>query len=132
MQTAVWVLRLMTVNMTVSSGLSLRSAFIAGLALRHGKAPGGYTPKRSAGELHWDTGERGNSRVYTGNFRRKSPVGGRPGRRSRDERAPDKVIRSRQVLVLTKRQGAWKIGWGQNTRLADSVPDSDCFVELRK
>jgi uncharacterized protein (TIGR02246 family) len=49
-----------------------------------------------------------------------------------DERAPDKVIRSRKVLVLTKRQGAWKIGWGQNTRLADSVPDSHCFVALRK
>jgi len=49
-----------------------------------------------------------------------------------DERAPDKVIRSRKVLVLTKRRGAWKIGWGQNTRLADSVPDSDCFVALRK
>jgi hypothetical protein len=49
-----------------------------------------------------------------------------------DERAPDKVIRSRKVLVLTKRGGAWKISWGQNTRLADAVPDSDCFVALRK
>lgn len=49
-----------------------------------------------------------------------------------DERAPDKVIRSRKFLVLTKRSGAWKIGWGQNTRLADSVPDSDCFVALRQ
>jgi hypothetical protein len=34
--------------------------------------------------------------------------------------------------VLTKRHGLWKIGWGQNTRLADTVPDSDCFVALRK
>jgi uncharacterized protein (TIGR02246 family) len=49
-----------------------------------------------------------------------------------DERAPDKVIRSRKFLVLTKRHGAWKIGWGQNTRLSDTVPDSDCFLALRK
>jgi uncharacterized protein (TIGR02246 family) len=49
-----------------------------------------------------------------------------------DERAPDKVVRSRKFLVLTKQHGAWKIGWGQNTRLSDTVPDSDCFVELRK
>lgn len=40
-----------------------------------------------------------------------------------DERAPDKVIRSRKVLILTKRQGTWRVGWGQNTRLADSTPD---------
>lgn len=38
-----------------------------------------------------------------------------------DERAPDKVIRSRNLLVVTKRDGVWKIGWGQNTRLADTV-----------
>lgn len=49
-----------------------------------------------------------------------------------DERAPDKVVRSRKFLVLTKRQGEWKIGWGQNTRLSDQVPDSDCFTALRK
>ncbi len=40
-----------------------------------------------------------------------------------DERAPDKIIRSRKILILTKREGAWKVGWGQNTRLADSTPD---------
>ncbi len=40
-----------------------------------------------------------------------------------DERSPDKVIRSRNLLVVTKRQGIWKIGWGQNTRLADTTPD---------
>ena len=40
-----------------------------------------------------------------------------------DERAPDKVIRSRNLLVITKRAGVWKIGWGQNTRLADTTPD---------
>jgi hypothetical protein len=32
-----------------------------------------------------------------------------------DERSPDKVIRSRKVLILTKRDGIWKVGWGQNT-----------------
>ena len=49
-----------------------------------------------------------------------------------DERSPDKVVRSRKFLVLTRRHGLWKIGWGQNTRLADTVPDSDCFAALRK
>jgi hypothetical protein len=24
------------------------------------------------------------------------------------------------------------VSWGQNTRLADTVPDSQCFAELRK
>lgn len=49
-----------------------------------------------------------------------------------DERAPGQVIRSRKFLALTKRDGMWKIGWGQNTRLAETVPDSDCFALLRK
>jgi uncharacterized protein (TIGR02246 family) len=49
-----------------------------------------------------------------------------------DERAPTEVIRSRKFLVVTRRQGAWKVSWGQNTRLASSVPDSDCFVKLTK
>jgi uncharacterized protein (TIGR02246 family) len=40
-----------------------------------------------------------------------------------DERAPDKVVRSRKILIATKRNGIWKVGWGQNTRLADSTPD---------
>jgi hypothetical protein len=40
-----------------------------------------------------------------------------------DERAPDKVVRSRKFLVVTRRQGAWRIGWGQKTRLAHSTPD---------
>jgi uncharacterized protein (TIGR02246 family) len=40
-----------------------------------------------------------------------------------DERYPDKVVRSRKLLVVTKRGGNWKIAWGQNTRLADSTPD---------
>jgi uncharacterized protein (TIGR02246 family) len=41
-----------------------------------------------------------------------------------DERAPEKLVRSRKIMVLTKRAGVWKIGWGQNTRLADSTPDA--------
>ena len=49
-----------------------------------------------------------------------------------DERAPNEVIRSRKFLVVTRRQGAWKVSWGQNTRLASSVPDSECFATLRK
>ena len=40
-----------------------------------------------------------------------------------DERAPGKTIRSRKILIVTKRGGEWKVGWGQNTRLADSTPD---------
>ena len=34
------------------------------------------------------------------------------------DQAPNGVIRSRKFLVLTKRDNAWKISWGQNTRLA--------------
>jgi uncharacterized protein (TIGR02246 family) len=34
-----------------------------------------------------------------------------------DERFPGKVIRSRKILVVTKRGGTWRVGWGQNTRL---------------
>ena len=49
-----------------------------------------------------------------------------------DERAPNDVIRSRKFVVVTRRQGRWKVSWGQNTRLASSVPDSDCFVKLRQ
>jgi uncharacterized protein (TIGR02246 family) len=40
-----------------------------------------------------------------------------------DERQPDKVVRSRNTLVLTKHDGAWRILSFQNTRLADNVPD---------
>jgi uncharacterized protein (TIGR02246 family) len=46
-----------------------------------------------------------------------------------DERAPEKIIRSRKTMVMTRRDGAWKIGWGQNTRFADSTPDaSACAI----
>lgn len=40
-----------------------------------------------------------------------------------DERSPDKVVRSRKILIVIRRKGVWKIGWGQNTRLADTTPD---------
>jgi uncharacterized protein (TIGR02246 family) len=40
-----------------------------------------------------------------------------------DERSPDKVVHSRKILIVTRRKGVWKIGWGQNTRLADTTPD---------
>lgn len=36
-----------------------------------------------------------------------------------DERHPDKVVESRNLLVITKRKNAWKIGWGQNTRFPE-------------
>jgi uncharacterized protein (TIGR02246 family) len=49
-----------------------------------------------------------------------------------DERAPNDVIRSRKFLVVARRQGVWKVSWGQNTRLASSVPDSECFATLRQ
>ena len=49
-----------------------------------------------------------------------------------DERAPNELIRSRKFLVVTRRQGTWKVSWGQNTRLASSVPHSECFATLRK
>ena len=49
-----------------------------------------------------------------------------------DERAPDKFVRSRKFLVVTRRAGQWGVSWGQNTRLADTVPDSECFTELRR
>jgi len=39
-----------------------------------------------------------------------------------DERYPDKIIRSRKLLVITKRNNVWKVGWGQNTRFAEATP----------
>jgi uncharacterized protein (TIGR02246 family) len=48
-----------------------------------------------------------------------------------DERAPDKVVRSRKILVVTRREGAWKIGWGQNTRFADTTADAPACSKLR-
>ena len=37
--------------------------------------------------------------------------------------APERTERYRILLVMTKREGIWKIGWGQKTRLLDSTPD---------
>lgn len=48
------------------------------------------------------------------------------------EQSPDEPIRSRKFLVVTKRQGIWKVSWGQNTRLRGDVPDPECFATLRK
>lgn len=48
------------------------------------------------------------------------------------EQSPNEPIRSRKFLVVTRRQGAWKMSWGQNTRLRSDVPDSECFATLRK
>jgi uncharacterized protein (TIGR02246 family) len=48
------------------------------------------------------------------------------------EQSPNQPIRSRKFVVVTKRQGVWKMSWGQNTRLRDDVPDSECFAKLRK
>ena len=36
-----------------------------------------------------------------------------------DTRSPDKVVHSRKILVVTRRDGVWAIGWGQNTRFAN-------------
>jgi uncharacterized protein (TIGR02246 family) len=33
-----------------------------------------------------------------------------------DERYPNKVVESRGMLVITKRNDVWRIGWGQTTR----------------
>jgi hypothetical protein len=33
---------------------------------------------------------------------------------------------------VTRRQGVWKVSWGQNTRLRADVPESECFATLRK
>ena len=40
-----------------------------------------------------------------------------------DERSPNEVVRSRKILMVTRREGMWRVGWGQNTRLAASTPD---------
>jgi uncharacterized protein (TIGR02246 family) len=49
-----------------------------------------------------------------------------------DERAPDKLVRSRKILIVTKRNAAWKIGWGQNTRFADTTPDPQPIIDVHK
>jgi uncharacterized protein (TIGR02246 family) len=48
------------------------------------------------------------------------------------EQSPNEPIRSRKIVVVTRREGLWKVSWGQNTRLRADVPDAECFVTLRK
>jgi uncharacterized protein (TIGR02246 family) len=48
------------------------------------------------------------------------------------EQSPNEPIRSRKFLVVTRRQGVWKVSWGQNTRLRADVPETECFATLRK
>jgi uncharacterized protein (TIGR02246 family) len=48
------------------------------------------------------------------------------------EQSPTIPIRSRKFIVITKRQGIWKMSWGQNTRLRDDIADGECFATLRK
>jgi uncharacterized protein (TIGR02246 family) len=48
------------------------------------------------------------------------------------EQSPTEPIRSRKFLVVTRREGVWKMSWGQNTRLRADVPDAECFAILRK
>jgi uncharacterized protein (TIGR02246 family) len=40
-----------------------------------------------------------------------------------NEPTPDKVHRYRNLVVMTKRNGVWKLSWGQKTRFTDSTPD---------
>ena len=42
-----------------------------------------------------------------------------------NEPTPDKVERYRILVVLTKRNGVWKLSWGQKTRFSDRTPDPD-------
>jgi uncharacterized protein (TIGR02246 family) len=40
-----------------------------------------------------------------------------------NEPTPDKVHRYWILVVMTKRDGVWKLSWGQKTRFADATPD---------
>jgi uncharacterized protein (TIGR02246 family) len=39
-----------------------------------------------------------------------------------DTRSPEKIVQSRKILVVTRRDGIWRIGWGQNTRFTERPP----------
>ena len=41
-----------------------------------------------------------------------------------DTRYPGKAVQSRKILVLTRRDGVWRIGWGQNTRFTERPPSN--------
>lgn len=38
-----------------------------------------------------------------------------------DARYPDRTVRSRKILLLTREGGQWGIGWGQNTRFISDM-----------
>lgn len=40
-----------------------------------------------------------------------------------NEPTPDKMERYRNLLVVAKRNGAWKVSWGQKTRFSEKTPD---------
>jgi uncharacterized protein (TIGR02246 family) len=39
-----------------------------------------------------------------------------------DTRYPGKTVQSRKILVVARRDGMWRIGWGQNTRFTERPP----------
>lgn len=41
-----------------------------------------------------------------------------------DARYPDRTVRSRKILILNRTDGAWRIGWGQNTRFISDMQPS--------
>jgi uncharacterized protein (TIGR02246 family) len=42
-----------------------------------------------------------------------------------DTRYPGKTVESRKILVVTRRDGIWRIRWGQNTRFTEQPPTVD-------
>ena len=42
-----------------------------------------------------------------------------------DTRYPGRTIRSRKILVLTRANGRWRIGWGQNTRFPSDMQSAE-------
>lgn len=42
-----------------------------------------------------------------------------------NEPTPEKVERYRNLIVATKRNGVWKVSWGQKTRFLESTPDPE-------
>jgi uncharacterized protein (TIGR02246 family) len=42
-----------------------------------------------------------------------------------NEPTPEKVERYRNLIVATRRDGLWKVSWGQKTRFAPNTPDPE-------